>query len=111
VEAVMAEPAPTEYLRFYQSAIDPADVEEMQRLFSDDVLPAFSDCTGCLGIELVVTVEPNAGGLVEGAAISRWASLEAMAAAMASHQVQEALVRVRQLLRQEPVSKVLQVLR
>jgi hypothetical protein len=30
---------------------------------------------------------------------------------MASHEVQEALVRVRQLLRQEPVSKVLRVLR
>jgi hypothetical protein len=33
-----------------------------------------------------------------------------MAAAIASHEVREALVRVRQLLRQEPVSKVLEVL-
>jgi quinol monooxygenase YgiN len=105
MEAVM------HYLRLYQSAVDPADVEEMQRLFVDDVLPAFGACPGCIGIELAVTVEANAGGLVEGAAISRWASLEEMAAAMASHEVQEALVRVRQLLRQEPVSKVLQVLR
>ena len=99
-----------QYLRFYQSAVDPADVEEMRRLFVDDVVPAFSHSPGCLGLELTVSVEPNAGGLVEGAAISRWSSLDEMAAALASHEVQEALVRVRQLLRQEPVSKVLQVL-
>ena len=99
-----------EYLRLYQSAVDPADVEEMRRLFVDDVVPAFAHSPGCLGLELTVSIEPNAGGLVEGAAISRWSSLDQMAAAMASHEVQEALVRVRQLLRQEPVSKVLQVL-
>ena len=98
------------YLRLYQSAVDPADVAEMHRLFVDDVVPAFAERPGCLGIELTVAVEPNAGGLVEGAAISRWSSLDEMAAAMASHDVQEALVRVRTLLRQEPVSKVLRVL-
>ncbi len=99
-----------QYLRFYQSAVAPADVEQMQRLFVDDVVPAFARSPGCLGLELTVSIEPNAGGLVEGAAISRWSSLDEMAAALASHDVQEALVRVRQLLRQEPVSKVLQVL-
>ena len=100
----------SEFLRLYQSAVDPSDVKEMERLFLDDVVPAFSRAAGCVGIELTVSVEPNAGGLVEGAAISRWSSLEAMTTAMASRDVQKALVRVRQLLRQEPVSKVLQVL-
>jgi quinol monooxygenase YgiN len=99
-----------EYLRLYQSAVDPADVAEMQRLFDDDVVPIFTARVGCLAIELAVNIEPSAGGLVEGAAISRWSSLDEMASAMASHEIQEALVRVRQLLRQEPVSKVLQVL-
>jgi len=99
-----------EFLRLYQSAVDPADVEEMHRLFVDDVVPAFLGRPGCIGLELTVAVEPNAGGLVEGAAISRWSSLDEMAEAMASREVQEALVRVRTLLRQEPVSKVLQVL-
>ena len=99
-----------QYMRLYQSAVDPADVDEIRRLFVDDVVPAFGRVTGCLGIELAVTVAPNAGGLVEGTAISRWASLAEMDAAIASHGVQEALVRVRQLLRQEPVSKVLEVL-
>ncbi len=98
------------YIRLYQSAVDPADVDEMRRLFVDDVVPAFAGSQGCLGLELTVSIEPNAGGLVEGAAISRWSSLDEMAAAMASHEVKEALVRVRQLLRQEPVSKVLQVI-
>lgn len=99
-----------EFIRLYQSAVAPVDVEEMKRLFLDDVVPAFRGAEGCLGLELAVTVEPNAGGLVEGTAISRWASLEAMGAALTSHPVQEALVRVRQLLRQEPVSKVLEIL-
>ena len=100
----------SEFLRLYQSAVSPSDVEEIKRLFVDDVVPAFNRASGCLGIELAVTVEPNAGGLVEGTAISRWASLEHMDAAVTSRGVQEALVRVRQLLRQEPVSKVLEVL-
>lgn len=99
-----------EFLRLYQSAVAPADVEEVKRLFVDDVVPAFAGSSGCLGIELAVTVAPNAGGLVEGTAISRWSSLDEMSAAIASHEVREALVRVRQLLRQEPVSKVLEVL-
>jgi len=99
-----------QYLRLYQSAVDPADVSEMQRLFVEDVVGVFASCPGCLGLELTVSIEANAGGLVEGAAISRWASLDEMDAALASRQVREALVRVRQLLRQEPVSKVLQVL-
>ena len=99
-----------EYLRLYQSAVDPDDVEEVRRLFTADVAPAFAGCAGCLSVELAVSTDVNAGGLVEGAAITRWSSLDEMAAAMASHEVREALVRVRQLLRQEPVSKVLQVL-
>jgi len=99
-----------EYLRLYQSAVDPADVDEMHRLFVDDVVPVFVHAPGCLGMELTVSVEPNAGGLMEGAAISRWSSLEEMAAALESREVREAVVRVRELLRQEPVSKVMQVL-
>ncbi len=99
-----------QYLRLYQSAVDPADVEQIQRLFVDDVVPAFSRSPGCLGLELTVSIEPNAGGLVEGAALSRWSSLDDMAAALESRRVRETIVRVRELLRQEPVSKVMQVL-
>ena len=101
----------TEYLRLYTSAVDPSDVEEVRRLFDADVAPAFAACPGCLAVELAVSVEVNAGGLVEGAAISRWSSLEEMTAAIRSREVTEAIVRVRQLLRQEPVSKVLEIRR
>jgi len=100
-----------EYLRLYQSAVDPDDVDEVRRLFAADVVPVFAACPGCLGVELAVSIEVNAGGLVEGAAISRWSSLDEMVAAMGSREVSEAIVRVRQLLRQEPVSKVLEVRR
>lgn len=100
-----------EYLRFYQSAVDPDDVEEVRRLFAVDVVPVFTSFAGCLSVELAVSVELNAGGLVEGAAISRWSSLDEMEAAIASREVSEAIVRVRQLLRQEPVAKVLAIQR
>ena len=100
-----------EYLRLYQSAVDPGDVDEVRRLFAADVAPAFAACPGCLAVELAVSIEVNAGGLVEGASISRWASLGEMTAAIESREVTEAIVRVRQLLRQEPVSKVLEIRR
>lgn len=100
----------TEYLRLFQTAVDPADVDEVTRLFEDDVKPVFAGFDACLSIELVLNIEKNAGGLVDGAAVSRWTSIEAMEEALASRQVAEALIRVRQLLRQEPISKVFEVL-
>lgn len=96
-------------LRLLQSAVDPADIDTVRKLFTADVLPAFRSLPGCLGIELLVSTESNAGGLVEGAALSRWESREAMEAGMASRQVGEAQVRVFELLRQEPVVRVFEV--
>jgi len=100
----------SEYLRVFQSAVDPADVDEVRRFFVDDVKPTFLAMPGCLSMELIVNVEKNAGGLVDGAAVSRWGSLEAMEEALDSRTVSEALVRVQQLLRQEPISRVFEVL-
>jgi quinol monooxygenase YgiN len=99
-----------EYLRLFQSAVDPADVDEVTRLFQDDVKPVFAAIEACVSIELVVSIEKNAGGLVDGAALSRWSSIEGMEEALESREVSEALIRVRQLLRQEPISKVFEVL-
>ena len=98
------------YLRLFQTAVDPADVDEVTRLFEDDVKPVFAAIAGCVSMELVVSVDKNAGGLVDGAALSRWSSIEEMDAALESREVAEALIRVRQLLRQEPISKVFEVL-
>ena len=97
-------------LRMFQSAIDPADVETVRGLFAADVLPAYGVLDGCLGIELVMSVDRNAGGLIEGAALSRWESREAMEVAVASRPVQEAQVRIVELLRQEPVVRIFEVL-
>ena len=99
-----------EVLRMFQAAIDPADVDSLCQLFADDVLPVYAKVPGCLGIELVMCVEHNAGGLVEGAAMSRWESREAMNAALGSREVKEAQVRIFELLRQEPVVRVFEVL-
>src|SRR5439155_154019 len=52
----------------------------------------------------------NSGGLLEGAAASRWESFEAMEEAMASRDVAEGLVRILKLLRQEPVTRIYEVL-
>ncbi len=97
------------YLRIFQSAVSPSDAEEVRRLFVDDVKPIFEDMAGCLGIELVVSVEMTAGGLMEGAVVTRWESREAMEAAVGSRAVKEAIVRFRDLLRQEPLAKVYEI--
>ena len=97
-------------LRMFHTAVDPADLARVHRLFADDVQPVFRDMPGCVAIELVMSVEHRPGGLVEGAALSRWESREAMEAAMASRAASEAQVRIFELLRQEPVVRVFEVL-
>jgi quinol monooxygenase YgiN len=94
----------------FHSAIDPDELPELRRLFLDDVKPAFDTSPGCMGIELAVCHHANAGGLVDVDAISRWTSADDMEAGIASRPIQEAVVRFRSLLRQEPVAKVLEVL-
>jgi quinol monooxygenase YgiN len=98
------------FVRILQSAVDPSDIDTVRKLFADDVVPAFADIPGCLGIELLMSTENNAGGLVEGGSLSRWESREAMDAGMASRQVAEAQVRVFKLLQQEPIVRVFEVL-
>jgi quinol monooxygenase YgiN len=95
-----------ELVRVFYSAVDPSDVAHVRDLFLEDVRPAFDAQAGCLGIELLINDTSNAGGLVDGLAMSRWESREAMDAALNSRAVQEALVRVTQFLRQEPVTRV-----
>lgn len=99
----------TEFMRVFQTAVDPADVETVSQLFTDDILPAYTQLPGCLGVELVMSVEHNAGGLVEGAAISRWSSRDAMDNGVSSRTARESQVRIFQLLRQEPVLRVFEV--
>jgi quinol monooxygenase YgiN len=102
--------AGVQVLRMFQSAIDPSDVEELRKLFLDDVKAAFESVAGCLGIELIMSTDTNAGGLVEGAALSRWATRSAMEASIDSRVLAEAQVRIFELLRQEPIVRVFEVI-
>ncbi|MBI2169147.1 MAG: antibiotic biosynthesis monooxygenase [Actinobacteria bacterium] len=98
------------YVRMFMSAIDPDDLEPLGAIFRDDVKPALLSQPGCESVELVANVTRNAGGLVEGAAISRWRTMEDLERALDQREVQESIVRARQILRQEPVTKTFEVL-
>ena len=100
----------TPVLRMFQTAVDPADLAEVRRLFSDDILPVFREMAGCVSMELVLSVDHNPGGLLECAAVSRWETSDAMTSAMASRPAKEAQVRIFELLRQEPVVRVFEIL-
>ncbi|MCZ7527049.1 MAG: antibiotic biosynthesis monooxygenase [Acidimicrobiia bacterium] len=91
------------YVRFFYSAVDPDDADEIRRIFSEDVRPAFQAAPGCLSVELLVDTEPNAGGLLEGVVVSRWRSPADVDAALESRAVADSMVRIRQLLRLEPI--------
>jgi quinol monooxygenase YgiN len=97
------------FVRLFFSAVDPSDSDEVRRIFVEDVKPAFEEL-GCHAVELLVNVEPNAGGLVEGVVTSRWRSREEMEKALRSRALAESLVRVRQLLRLEPLTRTFEVL-
>lgn len=97
------------FVRLFVSAIDPVELDEVRRIFTEDVKPVLERQPGCQGIELAVNVDANAGGLVEGAAISRWTTKEDLDRALATREVAESIVRVRHLLRQEPLTKTYEV--
>lgn len=90
-------------VRFFFSAVDPADRDDFARIFFEDVKPAFEVQQGCLDVELLVSPEENVGGLLEGALVSRWRTHADVERALKSRELAESLVRVRQLLRVEPV--------
>ncbi|MGH9165455.1 MAG: antibiotic biosynthesis monooxygenase family protein [Acidimicrobiales bacterium] len=97
------------FLRLFLTAVDPADVATLRALFTDDVLPVYDQLPGCRGIELAISVDHNAGGLVEGASVSHWDSREAMEAGIDSRPARESRVRIFELLRQEPVIRVFEI--
>jgi hypothetical protein len=98
------------YVRFYSTALDPADLPGVRRIFAEDVKPVFEALPGCQSIELLIATSSNAGGLLEGAAISRWASLDDLSAGVESRAVAESMVRILPLLRLEPVIKIFEIL-
>lgn len=97
-------------IRFFLSAISPSDIGRMQKLFAEDVVPAFLAHPECRGVELVMAVDRGVDGLVEGGALTRWSSREAMESALSDDSLLAAQSRVRDLLRREPIRKVYEVI-
>lgn len=100
----------THLLRMFQTSVDPADLDEVRRLFADDILPVYRRFAGCVSIEFMLSKEHHPGGLLECATVSRWEDSDAMCAAMESRDAKEAQVRLMELLRQEPLVRVFEIL-
>ncbi|MDP8958608.1 MAG: hypothetical protein M3N51_05260 [Actinomycetota bacterium] len=97
------------FIRLFLSSVAPGDLAQVERLFREDVIPAFQAHPDCLGIQLIMAAQADVAGLVEGGAISRWKTLEGMNEALLSPKVRESQNRIRELLRREPVQKVYEV--
>jgi quinol monooxygenase YgiN len=99
------------FLRLFSTAVDPSDLDEVRRIFTEDIKPAFEGMAGCTWLELVVSTEKSAGGLIDGAVLSHWSSLEHLNAALESRTVAESMVRILPFLQIEPVTKTFEILR
>lgn len=97
-------------IRFFLSAVAPSDLDTVVAAFRQDVVPVFEAHPDCMGVELIMSTEPGVDGLVEGGALTRWVSLEAMEAALASEDLTASQARIRQYLRREPIRKVYRVM-
>jgi len=96
-------------IRLFLSACAAEDIDELIRLFREDVVPAFQAHPECLDIELIAGVEPGVDGLVEGGALTRWNSIEEMEEVLAKPDIQASQVRIREYLRRTPIRKVYEV--
>ena len=98
------------FVRIFSSAIDPADLPDVRRIFAEDIAPVFRSLTGCLSMELLLGTDHNAGGLVDAAALSRWKSLDELTIAIESRPVTESMVRILPFLRLEPVIRMFEII-
>jgi quinol monooxygenase YgiN len=97
------------FIRLFASAIDPSDLDEVRRIFAEDIGPVFQSFSGCLSMELLLGTDRNAGGLVDAAALSRWKSQEDITTAIESRAVAESMVRILPLLQLEPVIRMFEI--
>jgi len=97
------------YVRFFSSAIDPSDLPEVRRIFSEDIKPVFESLPGCLSMELLLGADRNAGGLVDAGAMSRWKSQGDLDAAIESRAVTESMVRILPFLQLEPIIRMFEI--
>jgi quinol monooxygenase YgiN len=98
-------------VRLFSSAVDPGDIDEVRRIFGEDIAPVFESLPGCTSMELLLGVGSTAGGLVDAAALSRWNSQAELAAAIESRAVAESMVRILPLLQLEPVIRMFEIVK
>jgi quinol monooxygenase YgiN len=96
-------------IRIFDTAMDPADIDEAKQLFRDQVRPVFGDFPGCVDIEMCIGVEEHSGDLVDVASISRWDGLEAIQSALQTPEYQEAMSDIRRLFAQNPIVRHFEV--
>jgi quinol monooxygenase YgiN len=98
------------YVRLYATALDPSDLSDVRRIFAEDIKPVFEALPGCHSTELLISTSTSAGGLVDGAVVSRWGSLQDLSSGLESRAVAESMVRILPFLQLEPVIKVFEIL-
>lgn len=90
-------------VRIFDTAMEPDNIERAKELFRDVVRPAFEDFDGCLGIDMFIGIDEHSRDLVDVAAISRWANLDSIQAALKSPAYAEALEELRKLFEETPI--------
>lgn len=93
-------------VRVTDTAVDPGDVERSQELVRSVVRPALEEVDGCEGIEVHVRVDAHHGNFVEVAVVSRWATREAMDAAVRSDEYGDAMADIRALFQHSPIVRI-----
>ena len=94
------------YVRMFVTALDPSDVDTVRDIVLTEIKPVFEALESCQAVELLVSTEQNAGGLVDGCILSRWESLDELKQAVNSPDILDAVNRLRPLLRQEPIGRI-----
>ncbi len=106
IASFLQERPPRQVLRIFRSAVHPDDLAEVARLFEEDIRPVFTSMEGCLSIELVMDNKLSSTGLVEGAVVSRWRSVQEMERAVGTEKAIASQQNVRRLLRSQPIVTV-----
>ena len=97
------------YVRMFLTALDPSDVDSVRQTVEAEIKPVFEALDSCLSVDLLVSVEQNAGGLVDGCILSRWESLDDLRQAVGSPEILDAVNRLRPMLRMEPIGRIYEV--
>ena len=90
-------------VRVFDTAMDPADVDQGKDLFREKVQQTFNAFAGCHGVEMLIGVEEHSQDLIDIASISRWDSLESIESAISSDEYKNAMEDIRKLFQQAPI--------